>query len=295
MTMNKPRVAFFGLGLMGSGMARRLLVAGFPLTVFNRDAQKTHSLATGGAQVATSPREAASRAEVIVSMVSDDEASKHIWLGQDGAVAGIRPGTICIECSTLTVNWVHELAAAVAAAGGEFLDAPVTGSKIQAAAGELKFIVGGSTFTLEQVRPVLAAMSKSIVSLGPVGSGALFKLINNFVCGVQVAALAEAMALIERGGLDRARAVDLLKDGAAGSPLVQTVAARMTSSDFTPNFLLRLMTKDLRYVLQEAQKLSLDLKTATAALADFQNSIAAQDGDKDIAAVVEQFRRRKIV
>ena len=242
--------------------------------------------------MAASPREAASCAEVIVSMVSDDEASKQIWLGPDGAVSGIRPGTICIECSTLTVNWVQELAAAVAATGGEFLDAPVTGSKPQAAAGELKFIVGGRSATLEKARPVLAAMSKSIVSLGPVGSGAFFKLINNFVCGVQVAALAEAMALIERSGLDRDTAVELLKGGAAGSPLVQTVATRMISSDFTPNFLLRLMTKDLRYVLHEGQKLSLDLKTATAALTDFQNSIAAQDGDKDIAAVVEQFRRR---
>jgi 3-hydroxyisobutyrate dehydrogenase len=225
-------------------------------------------------------------------MVSDDEASNQIWLGHDGAVSGIRPGTICIECSTLTVNWVQELAAATAAAGGEFLDAPVTGSKTHAAAGELNFIVGGSSATLEKVRPVLAAMSKSIVLLGPLGSGAFFKLINNFICGVQVAALAEAVALIERGGLDRGRAVDLLKGGAAGSPLVQTVAARMTSSDYTPNFLLRLMTKDLRYVLHEGQKLSLDLMTATAALTDFQNSIAAQDGDKDIAAVVEQFRGR---
>jgi 3-hydroxyisobutyrate dehydrogenase len=290
--MNKLRIAFFGLGLMGSGMAQRLLAAGFPLTVFNRDAQKTHSLARGGAQVATSPREAASHADVIVSMVSDDEASNRIWLGHDGALSGIRPGTICIECSTLTVNWVQSLTAEAAAAGGEFLDAPVTGSKTHAAAGELNFIVGGNSATLEKVRPVLAAMSKSIVLLGPVGSGAFFKLINNFMCGVQVAALAEAVALIERGGLDRGRAVDLLKGGAAGSPLVQTVAARMMSADFTPHFLLRLMTKDLRYALQEGQKLSLDLKTATAALTDFQNSIAAQDGDKDIAAVVEQFRRR---
>src|SRR3569833_1890727 len=127
--MNKLRIAFFGLGLMGSGMAQRLLVAGFPLTVFNRAAQKTHSLATAGAQVATSPREAVSHADVIVSMVSDDEASNQIWLGKDGALSGMSPGTTCIECSTLTVDWVQELAAAAAAAGGEFLDAPVTGSK----------------------------------------------------------------------------------------------------------------------------------------------------------------------
>jgi len=290
--MTKSHIAFFGLGLMGSGMAQRLLAGGYRLTVFNRSVRKTDALAAQGAQVATSPREAASHADVVVSMVADDEASNRIWLGEEGALSGIRPGTVCIECSTVTVDWARKLGAAVAAGGGEFLDAPVTGSKAQAAAGELNFLVGGAADTLEKARPVLAAMSKSIVSLGPVGSGAFFKLINNFVCGVQVAALAEAIGLIERGGLDPAKAVDLLKGGAAGSPLVHTVAARMMASDFTPNFLLKLMAKDLRYAIQESRKLSVDLATAEAALADFQDSIAARDGDKDIAALVEQFRRK---
>jgi len=167
----------------------------------------------------------------------------------------------------------------------------VTGSKTQAASGELNFLVGGDSATLEKVRPVLAAMSRAIVHLGPTGSGAMIKLINNFICGVQVASLAEAMAMIERSGLDRAKVLDVLTNGAPGSPLVKTVATRMTAPDFTPNFPLRLMAKDLGYVIREGNRLSVELLTATAALEEFQKAIAAGHGDKDIAAVVEPFRK----
>jgi 3-hydroxyisobutyrate dehydrogenase len=288
--MSKPRIAFLGLGIMGSGMARRLLVNGFPLTVFNRNAEKSKPFAAEDAQIANSPREAAAQANFIISMVADDNAARSLWLGENGALASAQPGTICIECSTVTVNWVRELAAA-AQKKCEFLDAPVTGSKNQAASGELNFLVGGDSATLEKTRPVLAAMSKTISHLGPTGSGAMIKLINNFVCGVQIASLAEALAMIERSGLDRAKALEILTNGAPGSPLVKAVSARMTAPDFTPNFLLRLMTKDLGYAIQEGGKLSVDLVMAKAALEDFQKAIAAGHGEKDIAAVVEPFRK----
>src|SRR6202142_327834 len=290
--MSKPRIAFLGLGIMGGGMARNLLTKGFPLTVFNRNAEKSKPFANEGAHVASSPRAAAERAEIIVSMVADDIAARSLWLGENGALAGAKPGTICIECSTVTVNWVRELAAAAAQKKCEFLDAPVTGSKSHAAAGELNFLVGGDSATLEKARPVLAAMGKTITHLGPTGSGAMIKLINNFVCGVQVASLAEALAMIERSGLDRAKALEILTHGAPGSPLVRTVAGRMTAPDFTPNFMLRLMAKDIGYAIQEGGKLSVELVTAKAALEDFQKAIAAGLGEKDIAAIVEPFRKK---
>ena len=288
--MSQPRIAFLGLGIMGGGMARRLLANGFPLAVFNRNAEKSKPFAAEGAQVASSPREAATQADFIVSMVADDNASRSLWLGQNGALAAVRPGAVCIECSTVTVDWVRELAAAVAQKQGEFLDAPVTGSKVQAASGELSFIVGGEIATLEKARLVLAAMSKAIIHLGPTGSGALLKLINNFVCGVQVAALAEAMAMIERSGLDRTRALEVLTNGVPGSPLVKAVSTRMTTPDLTPNFLLRLMAKDLGYAILEGGKLSVELTTAAAALKAFQRAIAAGHGEQDIAAVVAPLR-----
>jgi len=291
--MSKPHIAFLGLGIMGSGMARRLLVNGFPVTVFNRNSEKSKPFGAEGARIAGSPREAAAQAGVIISMVADDNASRGLWLGENGALAAAKPGTVCIECSTVTVGWAKELAAAATARGCEFLDAPVTGSKMHAANGELNFLAGGSASTLEKARPVLSAMGKTITLIGPSGSGALLKLINNFICGVQVAALAEAMAMIERSGLDRARVLDVLTNGAPGSPIVKTVSARMTAPDFTPNFPLRLMAKDLGYAIQEGRKLSVELTTAAAALEDFQRAIAAGHGEKDIAAVVEPLRSLK--
>jgi len=289
--MSKQHIAFLGLGIMGGGMARRLLVNGFPLTVFNRNAEKSKPFAAEGAHVAATPREAAAQADFIISMVADDNAARSLWLGENGALAGAKSGTICIECSTVTVNWERELAASAAQKKCEFLDAPVTGSKNQAASGELNFLVGGDSAALEKARPVLAAMGKAIVHLGPTGSGALVKLINNFVCGVQVASLAEALAMIERSGLDRAKALEVLSGGAPGSPLFKAVSTRMTTPDFTPNFLLRLMAKDLGYAIQEGGKLSVELLTAGAALNEFQKAIAAGHGEKDIAAVVEPFRK----
>jgi 3-hydroxyisobutyrate dehydrogenase len=291
-SVSKPRVAFLGLGLMGSGMARRLLDAQFPLTVYNRDPAKAALLSNAGAKSATSPRQAANKAEIIISMVADDEAARAVWLGTNGALGSVSPGTVCIECSTASVGWVRELAAAVTARGGEFLDAPVTGSRNQAAAGELNFLVGGPESTLEKIRPIFSAMGKSAASLGPVGSGALIKLINNFVCGVQIASLAEAIVMIERGGLERTKALEVLTAGAPGSPLVKTVADRMTQPDYTPNFILRLMVKDLTYARQEAIGQSLHLATASAALEVFDSAVSAGHGEKDIAAVIEPLRSK---
>lgn len=289
--MSTPRIAFLGLGIMGGGMTRRLLGAGFAVTVYNRSRARTEPLATAGARVAGSPREAAIGADIVLSMVADDAASRAMWLGPDGAVAGVARGAVLVECSTLTVAWVRELAQAAAARGAEFVDAPVTGSKNQAAAGELNFLVGGPAAALEKIRPALVPMSRSITHLGPTGSGALVKLINNFMCGVQLASAAEALAWIEQSGLDRAKALGVLLDGAPASPLVKTVTARMVANDFAPNFLLKLMTKDLGYAVQESAARGQPLATAAAALEVFHRAIAAGHGDKDMSAVVESLRQ----
>ncbi len=271
-------------------MAHRVARAGFPLSVFNRNQAKAAPFADAGARVAETPRTAAADADVIISMVADDAAARSVWLGPDGALAGAKDGAVCIESSTVTVEWVRELDAAVCARGGSLLDAPVTGSRTHAAAGELNFLVGGDAATLERVRAVLAVMSKSITLVGPTGSGALIKLINNFLCGVQIASLAQGMAMIERGGLDRAQALEILTNGAPGSPLVKAVAARMSTRDYAPNFFARLMSKDLAYAIAEAGKLSLDLTTAAAAAELFNRAVAEGHGDKDIAAVIEPLR-----
>jgi 3-hydroxyisobutyrate dehydrogenase len=289
--MTQPQIAFFGLGAMGSGMVRRLLGAGFPVTIYNRSAEKAEAFVAEGATVAKSPYDAAGKADVVISMVADDAASRGMWLGENGALSSVARGAILIESSTLSVEWIRALAGEAAARGCELLDAPVTGSKPQAAAGELNFLVGGVAEALERARPVLQAMSRSIVHLGPTGSGAMLKLINNFLCGVQIASLAEGMALIEHSGLDRATALEVLTGGAPGSPLVKAISGRMTAREYLPpNFQLKLMAKDLAYAGAELTREGLENVTAAAALKVFQQAIARGDGERDLSAVVEQFR-----
>jgi len=284
-------IAVLGLGLMGSGMARRLLGAGFPVAVYNRTRSKAEALAADGARVADSPRDAAAGADVVISMLADDVASRSTWLGDDGALAALKPGAIVIESGTVSPEWIAELSAAAAKQNVDVLDAPVTGSKSHAAAGELNFLVGGSNETLEKARPVLAAMGKNVVHVGPSGSGATLKLINNFVCGVQAASLAEAMVWIERTGIDRDLAIQVLGNGAPGSPLFKTVSARMAKHDYTPNFHLELMRKDLDYSINEAGRHGVELTSAQMALAAFDRAIEEGHGHDDFASVVEPIRK----
>jgi 3-hydroxyisobutyrate dehydrogenase len=281
------RVAILGLGIMGSGMAHRLLSSGFQVAVYSRNREKAKPLADAGAFVAASPAEAAARSEIILSMVADDFASRAVWLGDKGALAGAKPGSILIESSTLTVEWVKELAAAASQRGCEFLDAPVTGTKPHAESGQLLFLVGGPESALDKVRQVFSVLGRDIVYLGPTGSGALMKLINNFMAAVQAVSFGEALALIKAGSLDRDKAVSILTDGVPGSPMVKRVATRVATGDFTPHFFMRLMAKDVGYAIKEAKERGLTLPTAAAALSVFQDAIENGRGEEDFTAVVK--------
>jgi 3-hydroxyisobutyrate dehydrogenase len=287
----KQRVAILGLGTMGAGMAKNLLAAGFPVTVYNRTRAKAEPLAATGARIAESPADAGRDAEVIISMLSDEAASRAAWAGEQGALSGARAGTVLIESSTVTPKWIAELGGMADARGLMLLDAPVTGSRVQADTAQLIFLVGGDAAALESVRPALAAMSKEIVHLGPSGSGARMKLINNFLAGVQVASLAEALAWIERGSLDRELALKVLKSGAPGSPLLAAISARMVEAKYDVNFLLALMDKDLRYASADAATVGVDLRTASSAEARFSEAMSAGLSEKDMSAVIEPLRR----
>jgi len=276
-----------GLGIMGSGMAGRLLAANFPLSVYNRNREKAAPFGGAGATVAGSPREAAVKADIVISMVADDVASRGVWLGDNGVLGAVSRGSVLIECSTLTVGWIKELAAAAGQRGCELLDAPVTGTKTHAASGELCFLIGGPEAALAKAQPVLSVLGREFIHLGPTGSGALMKLINNFMCGVQAASLAEAEYMISAGGLDLAKALAVLTHGAPGSGLVQRAAARAFANDFTPNFPLHLMAKDLGYAIDEASLLGRSLQTATSALTIFKDAIAKGYGDQDFSAVIK--------
>lgn len=291
--MGTTSVALLGLGTMGSGMARNLLKAGFPLAVYNRTRAKAESLASQGARVASTPADAASGAQVILSMLSDDFASREAWTGKDGALNSASEGTVLIESSTVSPEWIAELAQLAESRGLELLDAPVTGSRVQAQEGQLTFLVGGSERTLSRVSPVLKAMSKEVVYLGPAGTGAKMKLLNNFLCGVQVASLAEGLAWLEKSGLDRDKALQVLKNGAPGSPLLGAISSRMLSRDYKVNFLLKLMAKDLAYAHAEAGRNGVELTTATNAHRVFERASNAGHGDEDMSAVIEVLREKQ--
>lgn len=285
--MSKPRVAILGLGIMGSGMAGRLLSEGFPVSVFNRNPEKSRPFASRGAAVANSPGEAAARSDVILSMVSDDPASREVWLGTNGALGAAGRGALLIESSTLSVDWVKRLAAAAEKQGCDFLDAPVTGTKPHAESGQLLFLAGGSDQAFERARPMFSVLGRDAIHLGPAGSGALMKLVNNFLAAVHTVSFAEALALIDAGGLDREKAISILSEGVPGSPMVKRVAARIASGDFSPHFLMTLMAKDIGYAIQEGAGRHIDLGTARAALGVIQKAIAAGYGEKDFTAVAQ--------
>jgi 3-hydroxyisobutyrate dehydrogenase len=288
--MTVHRIAVLGLGIMGGGMAAQLLSKGFSVSVWNRNPQKAEALSQAGARVAATPALACADAEVVIAMLADDEASRAVWLGPDGAMAAMGPRAVAIESSTLTLDWIRELASQAALRGVAFLDAPVTGSKAQAHSGALRFVVGGEAEALELARPALEAMGDTIAHLGPAGSGALFKLANNILCGVQVASMAEALAMVEANGMDARKVVALLVDGAPGSPLVTAVSKRMLDRDYTPNFVPALMAKDLTYAAQAFAQAGIELKSAAAAVERFRAAARMGFGDQDIAAVIEPLR-----
>jgi 3-hydroxyisobutyrate dehydrogenase len=291
--MSKSHVAIMGLGIMGSGMAGRILSAGFPLSVYNRNPEKAEPFVEKGAHLAKSPGEASSQAAVVISMVADDIASRDIWLGEGGALAAAKRGSVIIESSTLTVGWVEQLASEVAKHGCEFLDAPVTGTKPHAESGQLLFLAGGSATALEAARPVLSVLGRDVIHLGPAGSGARMKLINNFLAAVQTVSFGEALAMIEAGSLDSKKAISILADGVPGSPMVKRVVARIESGDFTPHFFMRLMAKDVGYAIEEARADGVDPQTASAALNVLKQAIAKGFGDRDFTSVVQAIQGRE--
>jgi 3-hydroxyisobutyrate dehydrogenase len=281
------RVAILGLGIMGSGMAANWLAKGFAVSVWNRTRAKAEPLAGKGGKIAATPREAATGADFIFAMVADDDASRSVWLGADGALAGAKKGAIGVESSTLTPDWIRELAGQAQAKGVGFLDAPVGGSRPAAASGNLRFFVGGDPQTYEAARPALAAVGSKMDLLGPVGAGATWKLINNQLAAGQIAALAEALAVAKKAGFKNEQISELILGGAPASPIVKLKLPRMLAQDFEPtDFALNLMLKDARYATALAEALGAPAGMIASAAKAFARADAKGLGDKDIAAVI---------
>jgi 3-hydroxyisobutyrate dehydrogenase-like beta-hydroxyacid dehydrogenase len=246
-------LGFVGLGAMGGRMARRVLDAGYTLYGYNRTAAKAADLVRAGMTLAPSPRDVAERADVVFTMVTDDTALEAVTRPPEGLLAGWRPGAILVEMSTVSPAVVERLAVAVAARSGALLDAPVSGSPATLDAGQLSFMVGGDPAALERARPYLEAIGPTITHVGPVGLAKSMKIAVNLGLAVQMLAFAEAVALAEKAGVDRARAVEVLLKSVIASPMVKYRGPFVLGMPEEALFDVDMIQKDLRLALDMAR------------------------------------------
>jgi 3-hydroxyisobutyrate dehydrogenase-like beta-hydroxyacid dehydrogenase len=261
------KVAFLGLGKMGSGMAACLVDAGHDVSVWNRSPDRVEPLAAKGATGCATPAEAADGADAIFSMVADDAASERVWLADDGALSTAPAGALAIECSTISHDHVGRLSKAAAGRGCAYIDCPVNGPPSAAAAGNLILLVGAGTGDLDRARPLLDVISSSILHFGDIGTGTAFKLINNLLGAVHVASIAEAAHLARKMNLDTETLVKAVETGPCASPHVKRMIRPMAEGRLADEFGLAigLREKDTRYCLGMAKAMDTGMSVGETA------------------------------
>lgn len=276
---------FIGLGIMGSGMAKNLVKAGFEVTVWNRSTEKCRELAELGAKVAATPRQVAENCQITFAMLADPAAALAVCDGPDGVLAGMSSGKGYVDMSTVDVATSAGIAAAVTARGGRFLEAPVSGSKKQAEDGALIILAAGDRSLYEDVLPGFERMGKKILYLGAVGNGARMKLVVNMVMGGMMTALCEGLALGGRTGLEQADILDVLDSGAMANPMFKLKGGAIGQGNFAPAFPLKHMQKDMRLAVAMGDGVGQPLFSASTANELFKRARDMGFGDEDFAAV----------
>jgi len=283
-------LGFIGLGNLGSRIARRLMKAGFPLTVFDRDRDKTKELESLGATVAADPRKLADRVDVVLSCVPDRTAVENVYLGPLGVLRTVRPNTFIIEMSTVAPETSRLLSEAAHEFGISMLDVAVSGSTVVADAGALTLLGGGDRDLFETSTPIFAAIAKQWFYMGPNGSGVAMKLVVNTLLGLGMQAVAEAVALGSKLGLPREALFDTLAKTAVVSPVQAAKLATAKQNDYTPQFPVRLMDKDFRLILAAAAQVELWMP-ATERAAAINSAEAAVGGEEDFSAVIRRMEQ----
>ena len=288
------KVAFIGLGRMGHGMAGRYLDAGFEVAVWNRSKAKAEDLIARGARWAASPADAAQGADAVVTMVADDAASRAVWLGSDGAASAMKAGTLAIECSTVSYQHALDLAGDLRARDLSYIDCPVTGLPDAAASGRLTLLVGAEPADLERARPYLTPLSATIRHFGAVGSGTVYKLINNLMGAIQIAGIAEGLAIAEQAGLDMKLVLEAVETGVAASPQVIRHSKRMAARNFEgATFTSALRHKDAAYAVALAERLLSGVPLMGRAAVEAYARAKAFAPDDDEARMIEIVSRPK--
>jgi 3-hydroxyisobutyrate dehydrogenase len=289
-----PHVAFIGLGRMGHGMAGRYLDAGFSVAVWNRSKTKAEDLIERGVRWASSPADAAIDADAVVTMVADDEASRVVWLGTDGAATTMKAGTLAIECSTVSYQHARDMARELNGRGLIYIDCPVTGLPDAAASGKLTLLVGAGAADLEKAQPFLAPIGSTIRHFGAVGSGTVYKLINNLMGAIQIAGIAEGLAIAEQAGLDMKLVLEAVESGVAASPQVIRHSKRMAMRNFAgATFTAALRHKDAAYAVALAESLLAEKPLMGRAAVDAYARAKVVAPDDDEAKMIEIVSRPK--
>jgi len=285
-------IAILGTGRMGSSMARALARDGHDLVLYNRTEGTARALATElGASVAKTPAEAAGGADVLISMLTDGAAVVALYEGERGVLAGLRPGQVILEMSTVLPDVSRSLEERVRARGAGIVDAPVSGSVSLAEAGQLTIMVGGHEDDLERARPVLESLSARVIHMGPLGSGAVIKLaVNNVILAINQS-ISESLVLAERGGIERSLAYDVFASSAVGAPFVQYKRAAFLDPDGTPMaFSVDLAAKDMGLILQLAEQVGADLPQAAIDVEVLREIAAAGGGERDLSWIACHLR-----
>lgn len=290
MTLAGSAVGMVGLGLMGRPMALNLHHAGARVTVANRSRPSVDLLASEGLTPASSPREVAEAADIIILMVSDTPSVEAVLDGPDGVIAGLRPGALVIDMGTTEVPATRAFAARVIEAGGGYVDAPVSGGEIGARDAALTIMAGGSDEDFARALPVLNALGKRVTHVGPIGAGQIAKAANQVIVGLTIGAVAEALSLAKRAGADPARVREALDGGFAWSRIMEVHGQRMIDGQFQPGGKVRTQLKDLVQAEKLAASLDLDLPALTLNRQLFERLAESGDADLDHSALIRLFQ-----
>ncbi len=282
------KIAFLGLGIMGSRMAANLTRADYELTVWNRTTSTAESFAAEhGCVVATSPREAAAGAEIVFSMVVDGPQVEQVLLGEDGAAAGASPGTLFVDCSTIGPDDAIRIGTALRERGFGFLDAPVTGSSPRAQDGTLTFMIGGSDEDFAHAKPAIETMGRLIIHAGQLGHGQLIKVINNALAAINATALGQALLVAARAGASLDALLEAGMGGSGGSTMMNLKSGPMREHDYTPLFKLDHMLKDVRLCLDQARAEGMPFPFAQETERVLATASELGFGEDDFAALIE--------
>lgn len=280
------KIGFIGLGIMGQPMALNLVKSGYPVTVFNRTRAKSETLERAGAKVAASPAEAAREAEIIMTIVSDTAAMEEVMLGKGGILETVREGAVVIDSSTISPTLSRKFACHLVGKGAKMLDAPVTGSKHGAAAGELTFMIGGEREALDRVMPILKVLGKKHIYCGTNGAGLSAKLAQNAIQATMVEVFCEGFVLAAKAGVSPETMMEIVQSSMARAALTDFKAPFIFKGDFQPYFPLKLMHKDLTLAMEAAYAQNIPMPTSATVKEVYAAAKAQGKGDLDYAAVI---------